>query len=176
MVEVPLVALRRAASRRPVVVALVKRREEAKRLVVVAEVPWKVVAKNVVVVPFVPEKFCKVVEERARRFCTVVKPVFEMEKSVVVEVSLVEEEILKTSGLIGDDDARKMERLAMGEVVPRPTFPSGSMRKSVAEDDPMANGIVVPDAFTLSVANCEVVPMPTLLANVLFPVVEVATT
>ena len=87
MVEVPFVALRRAASRRPVVVALVKRREEAKKLVVVADVPCKVVAKNVVVVPFVPEKFCKVLEESARRFCTVVRPAFEMEKSVVVDVS-----------------------------------------------------------------------------------------
>lgn len=120
-------------------------------------------------------KSWKVEEAETKRFIALVRPVFAMEKSVVVAVSFVEDEILKTSGLIGEDEARKIERLAIGEVVPRPTLPIGSMRKSVAEDDPMANGIAVPDAFTLSVAKGEVVPIPTFEAKVLFAVVEVAT-
>jgi len=133
-------------------------------LVLDAFVPCKVVVKKVVVVAPV-----------AAMLMVLKRPVLEMEKSVVVAVSLLDDEMLKTSGLIGEEDARKMEKLAIGEVVPSPTLPSGSMRKSVAEDEPIANGMVVPDALTASVENGEVVPMPTFEAKVLLTVVEVET-
>ena len=144
---------------------LVAERLVVKKLVEVAEV----------VVALRAEKSWKVEEEVTRRLRSVVRPVFDTEKSVVVAVSLVEEEMLKTSGLMGEEEARKMERFAMGEVVPNPRLPSESTRRSVAELDPMANGMVVPDAFTLRLAKGEVVPMPTFEAKVLETVVEVAT-
>jgi hypothetical protein len=171
---------------RVVVVALVTvrlpscERPETYSAVCVALVATRLVAKTYVevaceVVALRAEKSWKVEEPVTKRLRVLTRPVLEMEKSVVVAVSLVEEEMLKTSGLMGEEEARKMERLAMGEVVPTPTFPNGSIKKSVAEVEPIANGMLVPDAFTLSVAKGDVVPTPTLLAKVLLTVVDVAT-
>ena len=52
------------------------------------------------------------------------RPVLEIEKRVVVAVSLVEDEMMKAKGLLIEVEARKIERLANGEVVPIPTLPS----------------------------------------------------
>ena len=88
---------------------------------------------------------------------------------------MVDEEMLKTRGLMGEEDARKREKLAKGDEVPSPTFPSGSTVRSVEVVEPMMSGMAVPAAFTLRVASGEVEPIPTLLAKVLATVVEVET-
>jgi hypothetical protein len=76
---------------------------------------------------------------------------------------------------MGEEDARKSEKLAKGEEVPMPMLPSGSTVRSVDVVEPIMNGMTEPDAFTLSVAKGEVVPIPTFDAKVLFAVVEVET-
>ena len=81
----------------------------------------KVVEVAFVVVAFLAVKSWKVEEPVMKRLMPVVRPVFDMEKSVVVAVSFVEEEMLNAMALIGEEDARKRERLANGEVVPMPT-------------------------------------------------------
>ncbi len=132
-------------------------------------------AKKDVEVPFNPLKFCKVDDESAKRLVSVVRPVFETEKSVEVAVSFVEDAMEKAYALIGEEDARKIERFDMAEVVPRPRLPSVLMEAYVALEEPTRNGITEPAAFTLSVASGEVEPIPTDDAKVFATVVEVAT-
>ena len=122
----------------PAVAKSVPEKVPRPRVVVVAFVATRFVEKKFVevaceVVAYRPEKSWKVEEPVttrlvvvalvAVRLMRVVRPVLVMEKRVVVEVSLVEEEMLKTRALIGEDEARKSEKLAMAEVVPRPRLP-----------------------------------------------------
>ena len=109
-------------------VSPVRQKRVEVKLVLVPLVLWKTEEKSVVVVAcevvaFLAVKSWKVEEPVTKRLVTMVRPVLEIEKSVVVAVSLVEEEMENASGLIGEEEARKIERLAAGEVVPMPRFP-----------------------------------------------------
>jgi hypothetical protein len=76
----------------------------------------------------------------------VVRPVLETEKSVVVETSLLEDEMAKTSceGEMLLEDEMKRVRLAKGVEVPIPTLPALSTRKVVPVDEPMAKAGALP--------------------------------